>query len=144
MTVMVMVGLAVGWRWRHSLVDALAAVALILLLRFALTWVGIYLGLVTRNPDMVGVIVFPAAFPLTAVSNVFVAPTLMPGWLGTVAEWNPLSSSVAAARQLFGNPGLGGDSWISEHPLLLAVAWPMLLVAVFAPLAIRRYRRLNR
>ena len=87
---------------------------------------------------------FPAAFPLTAVSNVFVAPELMPPWLGTVAEWNPLSSTVAAARDLFGNPGVGGDSWPASHPLLLAVAWPLLLVAIFAPLAIRRYRRLDR
>lgn len=141
---MVVVGLLVGWRWRNSLADALLAVALILLLRFALTWFGIYLGLLVRNPDMVGVIVFPAAFPLTAVSNVFVAPELLPGWLGTVAEWNPLSSSVAAARDLFGNPGMAGDSWVAQHPVLMAVGWPLLLTAVFAPLAIRRYRRLSR
>jgi ABC-2 type transport system permease protein len=144
MATMVVVGVLVGWRWRNSLADALLAVALILLLRFALTWFGIYLGLLVRNPDTVGVIVFPAAFPLTAVSNVFVAPELMPGWLGTVSEWNPVSSTVAAARDLFGNPGIGGDSWPAAHPLLLAVAWPLLLVAVFAPLAIRRYRRLDR
>jgi ABC-2 type transport system permease protein len=144
MATMVVVGVLVGWRWRNSLADALLAVALILLLRFALTWFGIYLGLLVRNPDTVGVIVFPAAFPLTAVSNVFVAPELMPGWLGTVSEWNPVSSTVAAARDLFGNPGIGGDSWPAAHPVLLAVAWPLLLVAVFAPLAIRRYRRLDR
>lgn len=144
MATLVVCGLLVGWQWRNGLVDALAAVALILLLRFALTWAGIYLGLVVRNPDLVGVIVFPAAFPLTAISNVFVAPELMPGWLGTVSEWNPLSATVAAARDLFGNPGLGGGSWVTEHSLLMAVAWPVLLVAVFAPLAIRRYQRLSR
>jgi len=44
---------------------------------------------------------------------------------------------------LFGNPGVGGDSWPADHALLLAVAWPLLLIAVFAPLAIRRYRRLG-
>jgi ABC-type multidrug transport system permease subunit len=105
---------------------------------------GIYLGLVVPNPDTVAVIVFPLAFPLTAVSNVFVAPELMPGWLGTVSEWNPLSATVAAARELFGNPGTGGDSWVAQHPLLLAVVWPATLIAVFAPLAVRRYRRLSR
>lgn len=144
MAVMVVVGLLVGWQWRQSLADALLAVALILLLRCALTWVGIYLGLLVRNPDLVGVIVFPAAFPLTAISNVFVAPELMPGWLGTVSEWNPLSSSVAAARDLFGNPGLGGDSWVTQHSILMAVAWPLLIIVIFVPLAVRRYRRLNR
>lgn len=139
----VVCGLLVGWRWRNSLTDAALAVGLLLLLRLALTWIGVYLGLLVPNPDTVSVIVFPLAFPLTAVSNIFVAPELMPGWLGTVAEWNPLSATVAASRELFGNPGLGGGSWVAEHPLLMAVVWPVLLIAVFAPLAVRRYQRLS-
>ena len=137
-------GLLVGWRWRNGVPDAVAAVGLVLLLRLALTWVGIFLGLAVRSPDTVGVIVFPLAFPLTALSNIFVAPELMPRWLGVVAEWNPLSATVAAARELFGNPGVGGESWPARHLVLLAVAWPLVLVAVFAPLAVRRYRRLGR
>jgi ABC transporter DrrB family efflux protein len=144
MATLVVCGLLVGWRARDGLVDAATAVALILLLRFALTWMGIFLGLVVPNPDSVGVIVFPLAFPLTAISNVFVSPDLMPGWLGAVSAWNPLSATVAAARDLFGNPGIGGDSWPARHPLLLAVLWPVAMVAVFAPLAIRRYRKLGR
>jgi len=142
----VVCGLLVGWRWRwrNSLTDAALAVGLLLLLRLALTWIGIYLGLLVPNPDTVSVIVFPLAFPLTAVSNIFVAPELMPGWLGTVAEWNPLSATVAASRELFGNPGLGGGSWVAEHPLLMAVLWPVLLIAVFGVLAVRRYQRLSR
>jgi ABC-2 type transport system permease protein len=144
MTTLVVCGLLVGWQWRGSLADAASAVALILLLRFALTWMGVFLGLVAPNPDTVAMIVFPLAFPLTAVSNVFVSPELMPGWLGTAAAWNPLSSTVAAARDLFGNPGLGGDSWPAQHAILLAVLWPLVLTAVFAPLAVRRYRKLGR
>jgi ABC-2 type transport system permease protein len=144
MATLVGCGLLVGWRVRNSAADAALAVGLILLLRFALTWAGIYLGLVVPNPDTVGVIVFPLAFPLTAISNVFVAPELMPGWLGTVSAWNPLSATVAAARELFGNPTIAGDSWVAGHSLLLAVAWPVALVAVFAPLAVRRYQRLSR
>lgn len=144
MTALVVCGLLVGWQWNRGVGNALVAVALILLLRFALTWTGIFMGLVVRNPDMVGVIVFPAAFPLTAISNVFVAPELMPGWLGTVSEWNPLSATVAAARELFGNPGLGGDSWIAQHSVLMAVVWPIVMLAVFVPLSIRLYQRLGR
>jgi ABC-2 type transport system permease protein len=144
MTTLVVCGLLVGWQWRNGVLDALAGVGLVLLLRFALTWVGIYMGLVVPNPDTVSVIVFPVAFPLTALSNVFVAPDLMPDWLGTVAAWNPLSATVAASRELFGNPGTGGDSWVAQHPLLLAILWPVLLTAVFAPLAVRRYQRLSR
>jgi ABC-2 type transport system permease protein len=144
MSTLVVCGLLVGWQWRDGVVDALAAVGLVLLLRLALTWVGIYLGLVVPNPDTVSVIVFPVAFPLTALSNVFVAPDLMPDWLGAVAAWNPLSATVAASRELFGNPGTGGDSWAAQHPLLLSIVWPVLLIAIFAPLAVRRYQRLSR
>ncbi|ONK13849.1 ABC transporter permease [Streptomyces sp. MP131-18] len=145
MSVLVVCGLLVGWEWHRGIGRALLAVALVLALRVAITWIGIYLGLVVRNADTVGTIVFPLAFPLTAVSNVFTAPELMPGWLGTLAEWNPLSATVAAIRELFGNPGLAGTgSWATENAMLLAIAWPVVLTAVFAPLAIRSYQRLSR
>ena len=144
MTVLLVCGLLVGWQWHRGAGAALAAVGLVLLLRLALTWVGIFLGSVVPNPDTVSLIVFPLAFPLTALSNVFVPPEQMPAWLGAVAGWNPVSATVAAARDLFGNPGTTGGSWPAEHALLLAVAWPLVLVAVFAPLAVRRYRRLGR
>jgi ABC-2 type transport system permease protein len=144
MTALVACGLLVGWQWHRGIGNALLAVALILMLRVAITWIGIYLGLLVPNADLVGVIVFPLAFPLTAVSNVFVAPELMPGWLGTLAEWNPLSATVSAARELWGNPGLGGDSWVAHNPVLMAIVWPVVLTAIFAPLAIRRYQHLSR
>ncbi|MGA4686773.1 ABC transporter permease [Micromonospora sp. AB353] len=144
MTTLVVCGLLVGWQWREGTGPALAAVALILLLRVAMTWVGILFGLLVPNPDTVAVVVFPLAFPLTALSNVFVAPELMPDWLGAIAAWNPLSATVAAARDLFGNPGLSGDSWPARHALELAIAWPLTLIAVAAPAAVRRYRRLGR
>uniref|UniRef100_UPI0034A03F2D ABC transporter permease n=1 Tax=Micromonospora sp. NBRC 110009 TaxID=3061627 RepID=UPI0034A03F2D len=144
LTTLVVCGLLVGWRWRNGVGDAMAAVGLILLLRLALTWVGILLGLLVPNPDTVAVIVFPLAFPLTALSNVFVAPDLLPTWLGAVAAWNPLSATVAAARELFGNPGIGGESWAAQHPLPMAVGWPVLLIALLGPLAVRRYQRLSR
>lgn len=137
-------GLLIGWRWHDGLLAATAAIGLILLLRLAFTWVGIYLGLVVRTPDAASLAVYPAAFPLTVLSNVFVAPEQMPAWLGAVAEWNPLTATVAATRDLFGNPGFATDSWVSEHALPLAVVWPAVLLAVFVPLSVRRYRKLSR
>ncbi|MBM2618408.1 ABC transporter permease [Actinoplanes sp. LDG1-06] len=144
MAVLLVCGLLVGWQANRGLAPALAAIGLILLLRLALTWVGMYLGSVVPNPDTVSLIVFPLAFPLTALSNVFVAPEQMPAWLGAISQWNPISATVAAARELFGNPGLGGDAWPAEHAVLLAVAWPVALIVIFAPLAVRRYRMLGR
>jgi ABC transporter DrrB family efflux protein len=144
MVMLVGCGVLLGWGWHRGLGNALLAVLLILFLRFALTWMGVLLGLSVANPDLVALIVFSLAFPLTAVSNVFVPPEAMPGWLGTIAEWNPVSTTVAAARELFGNPAIVGDSWIAQNALTMAVVWPVLLTLIFAPLAVRRYTRLSR
>jgi ABC-2 type transport system permease protein len=136
-------GLAIGWRWHDGPGRALAAVGLLLLLRFAFIWVGIWLGLALPSVEAVAAM-YGLLFPVTMIANTFVAPELMPGWLGTIADWNPLSATVTATRGLFGNPGLGGGSWVAEHAMLMAVAWPAALVAVFLPLSVRQYRRLSR
>jgi ABC transporter DrrB family efflux protein len=143
LAVLIGCGLAVGWQAHNGPVATLAAIGLLLLLRFALLWAGIYLGLVIGNPEAVTVVQI-LVWPVGFLANTFVAPDTMPGWLGTIAEWNPLSSTVAAARELFGNPGWGGDSWVAQHAVLMAVAWPAALVAIFFPLSVRRYRRLSR
>ncbi|WP_433553610.1 ABC transporter permease [Micromonospora zamorensis] len=141
LAVLLLTGLAIGWRAHGGAGATLAAVGLILLLRFALIWVGIFLGLVTRGQTAV-VAVQTLEFPLGFLSNAFVAPSTMPGWLGAVAAWNPLSATVGATRELFGNPGWGGDSWAAQHYPWLAVLWPVVLVAIFLPLSVARYRRL--
>ncbi|MGC5307392.1 ABC transporter permease [Micromonospora zamorensis] len=141
LAVLLLTGLAIGWRAHGGPGATLAAVGLILLLRFALIWVGIFLGLVTRGQTAV-VAVQTLEFPLGFLSNAFVAPSTMPAWLGAVAAWNPLSATVGATRELFGNPGWGGDSWAAQHYPWLAVLWPVVLVAVFLPLSLARYRRL--
>jgi ABC-2 type transport system permease protein len=135
-------GLVVGWRPHGTVVETVAAIALLLLLRFALLWIGIYLGLVIKTPTVVPV-VQTLEFPLGFLSTAFVASSTMPAWLGAAAEWNPLSSTVTATRDLFGNPGAGGDSWIAGHATLMAVVWPLALLTIFAPLSVRRYRRLS-
>ena len=143
LAVMLACGLAVGWRSRDGLAGALIAVGLLLLLRFALIWVGVYVGLLLTGPEglvAVQILVWPVGF----LSSAFVAPSTMPAWLGALAEWNPLSATASATRELFGNPGWGGDSWPAQHALLLAVVWPLLLLAVFFPLSVHRYRRLSR
>ena len=140
---LVLCGLAIGWRWHSGLAAALAAFGLLLLLRLAMLWVGIYLGLVVRGEGAL-VAVQILVWPLGFLSNTFASPSSMPGWLGAIAEWNPLSSTVGAARELFGNPGWGGSSWVAEHAILMAVVWPALLIAIFFPLSVHRYRTLDR
>ncbi|WP_406095580.1 ABC transporter permease [Streptomyces sp. NBC_01013] len=143
LAVMTGVGYAVGWRPHHGLLAALGALGLLLLLRFAMLWLGILLALVAGRPEMVQavqILVWPVGF----LSNVFAVPESMPGWLGAVVEWNPMSATATAVRDLFGNPGGGGGSWAADHAELLALAWPVALLAVFFPLAVRRFARLGR
>lgn len=135
-------GLLVGWKWHSTAGEAVAAIGLLLLLRFALVWVGIHLGLLMRGESAI-MAVHTLEFPLGFLSNAFVATATMPLWLGAVAEWNPLSSTVAATRELFGNPGWGGESWITQNAMLMAVLWPLVIVAIFFPLCVRRFRRLR-
>ena len=68
----------------------------------------------------VQVLVWPLAF----LSNLFVAPETMPDWLGFLAQWNPVSATAAAARELFGNPTGITDGVLADHAVLVAVAWP--------------------
>ena len=68
----------------------------------------------------------------------------MPVWLGAIAELNPISSTVTAVRRLFGNPGVGGASWVVENTELMALVWPLAIIAVFAPLSVRAHARLSR
>jgi ABC-2 type transport system permease protein len=143
LSVMVACGLLIGWRWHESIGQALLAVGLLLLLRFSLLWVGIFLGLMVKSPEAVAAVQI-LIWPVLFLSNTFVAPETMPGWLGAISEWNPLSATVAATRELFGNPGWGGETWIAQNSLLMAVLWPMVIFAVFFPLSVRRYRRLSR
>jgi ABC-2 type transport system permease protein len=144
LALLVACGLVVGWGWHEGTAEALAAIGLLLLLRFAFLWMGIWLGLLAKSPEAVQGL-WAALFPITMLTSAFVAPELMPAPLGFIAEWNPLSSTVGATRDLFGNPGgPGGGSWIAEHALLMAIVWPVAMIVVFAPLAVRRYARLSR
>ena len=137
-------GLLLGWRITGSVPAAALAVALLLWLRFAVLWIGVFLALtIGRNEGatmMVQVLVWPVGF----LSNVFVSPEFMPSWLGTVAAWNPVSATATAARELFGNPTGVTAGWLAEHAVPAAVIWPAVLVAVFLPLSARAYRRLQK
>ncbi|MEU6943817.1 ABC transporter permease [Streptomyces sp. NPDC046316] len=135
--------LAIGWTSDGGVGGTLLAFGLLLLLRFSLIWVGVWCGLIVPNTETAGAL-YAVIFPITMISSVYVAPSLMPGWLAPVAAWNPISSTVAATRELFGNPGAGGGSWVEQHALLMAVLWPLLLTAVFLPLAVRRFQHLSR
>lgn len=136
-------GLVVGWRWEDGVTGAVTALGVLLLFRLAATCVGIYVGLLTRDPDTASMVMMPLVFPVMVLSTTFVDPATMPGWLGTVAEWNPVSAPVNAARELFGNPGVSAGAWPTENALLAAVVFPVLIATMCGALAIRQFRMLR-
>ena len=137
-------GFAAGWHPERGAARAIAALGLLLLLRFAFLWIGVYLGLRFYHQPEVVTAVRTVEFPIGFLGNPFVAVSTMPAWLGAIALWNPLSSTATAARQLFGDPIGADSSWITSHAVIMAVVWPLLLIAVFLPLSVHRYQRLSR
>lgn len=137
-------GLLLGWHPHRGGARAIAAIGLLLLLRFAFVWISVYLGLRFHSSPETVTAVRTLEFPVGFLANPFVAVSTMPAWLGAIALWNPLSSTVTAARQLLGDPVGAGSSWITDHAVIMAIAWPLILTAVFFPLSLHRYRHLSR
>ncbi|MEU7060793.1 ABC transporter permease [Streptomyces sp. NPDC046197] len=136
---LLLVGLAVGWRVEGSVPGAVGAVGLLLLFRFACTCVGVFLGLLTRSEDAAGQL-GASSFVLPLLSNAYIPTDNLPGRLRTLAEWNPISAVTTALRHLFGNaPVPERAAWPVAHPVAGSLAWCVALIALFAPLAVRRY-----
>ena len=133
-TLVIGLGLAMGYRPAGGAVGVLTAVALLLVFAFGLGWLWSTFGLLMRTPSAVMNIGMLVLFPLTFASNVFVDPHTLPGWLRTFVQINPVTHLVTAERALMnGSPAAGQVGWV----LIAAAA----LTAVFAPLAMTIYRK---
>lgn len=128
------VGLAIGFRPEGGVLGVVVAGALILLFAFALCWMSAFVGMIVRTPMSVQAFGMILMFPLTFGSSAFVAPESMPGWLQTVAVNNPVSHVVDAMRGLM----IGGDV---AGPVFWTLVWTAIITAVFFPLAAWAYRR---
>jgi len=134
LVVLFSVGFAVGFNFSSSAEEVVAGIALLLLIGYAFSWVFAFIGLSSSSPEASNAWGFTILFPLTFVSSAFVTVESMPGWLQPIAEHNPFTTMVDAARALFLGTPAGNDVW-------LAVVWTLGIIAVFAPLAAWRYRR---
>lgn len=146
MVVMIATGLIVGWRIRSSPLEALAAVALLLLFAYALSWVMALLGMTVRSPEVINNVSFLILFPLTFLSNAFVPIENLPEPLRTFAEYNPVSALVQAARELFGNvPAVAEEprSWMLQNPVLTVLIGIVAVLVVFVPLAVRKFSSIS-
>jgi ABC-2 type transport system permease protein len=133
-TVIIVLGLALGYRPEAGAVGVVAAAALVIAFSFGLSWVFTTIGLLMRAPNAVMNAGFMALFPLTFLSNVFVSPDTLPGWLEAFVDVNPISHLVTATRALM-------DGTVAGLELGVALGTAALLTAVFAPLTTYLYRR---
>jgi ABC-2 type transport system permease protein len=143
--IMSLCGLIVGWRLRGSFTEAVLAFLLLLLFSFAMSWVGAFIGLIARSVEVAQSAGLIWLFPVTFISSAFVPAESMPGPLRAVAEWNPITVTADALRKLYGNPirvtGPPPDSWPYHHAVAYTIASALVIIAVFIPLAVNRYRK---
>ncbi|MFV0525858.1 MAG: ABC transporter permease [Acidimicrobiales bacterium] len=145
--IMTITGLLVGWRIRGSIGDALIGFAVMLCFGYAISWIMALVGLLVPSPDVINQASFMVIMPLTFIANTFVPTESLAGPFQVIAEWNPVSSVTEAARQRFGNipPGTPEPTvWSLQHPVAYTLGWSVLIIAVFAPLAVRRFRQAGR
>jgi ABC-2 type transport system permease protein len=137
---MALLGLVVGWRIEDGPASALAGFALLLLFGYGLIWAGVFLGMAIRTMETIQQLA-PLVFAFVMLSNAFVPTTGMPVVLRTLAEWNPFSAAISAARSLFGNAPVPEGPLPLAHPVLTTVLWSTALIALFAPLTARRFAK---
>jgi ABC-2 type transport system permease protein len=134
LVIMFAVGIAAGFRFNASAWEIVAGIALMLFIGYAFSWVFAFIGLSASSPEAANAFGFTILFPLTFISSAFVPPETMPSWLQPIAEHNPFTTMVDAARALFIGTPAGNDIWA-------ALAWCLGIIAVFSVLSVWRYRR---
>ena len=132
--VMIGVGLLVGFSFKTGILEIAAGIVLLLLIGYAFSWVFAFIGLTASSAEAANAFGFTILFPMTFVSSAFVPVESMPSGLQQVAEANPITVVVDAMRALWLGAPAGDSVWG-------AVAWSVALIAVFAPLAVSKYRR---
>jgi ABC-2 type transport system permease protein/oleandomycin transport system permease protein len=132
--VMIVVGVIVGFSFHSPVYEVVAGIALLLLFGYAFSWFFALMGMVASSPESAQSVGFLAIFPLTFASSAFVPTASMPSWLRAFADVNPFTIVVNAVRALWLDAPAGNYVWG-------ALAWTLGMIAVFAPLAVRAYRR---
>jgi ABC-2 type transport system permease protein len=143
LVVLMVTGFVVGWRV-ESIPALVAGFLLLLFFAYGMAWLGVWLGLHVPTVEVAQQVIFTVLFPITFVSNVFVPLETLPDWLQPFAEWNPTSTLTAALRELWGNPNpVTSGSLAAQEPVLVTIGWVVLVIVVFAPLGVRRYRSMS-
>jgi ABC transporter DrrB family efflux protein len=134
LTILLITGLVIGFSFHTDALDVIAGIGLLLLFGYAFSWVFAFLGLLVSSPEAANSVGFIAVFPLTFISSAFVPVASMPEPLKSFADVNPFTVVVDAMRALWVGAPAGNYIWG-------AVVWSLVIIAVFSPLAVARYRR---
>ncbi|GGO05983.1 transport permease protein [Microbispora rosea subsp. aerata] len=133
-TVILVVGLVLGFRPQGGVSGVVLAIALLVAFSFAFSWIWTMFGLMLRSEKSVMGVSMLVLFPLTFLSNVYVDPRTMPGWLQAFVDVNPITHLVSATRSLMaGSPDAGEITWV--------VACGAVSIVVFGALTMRLYNR---
>jgi ABC transporter DrrB family efflux protein len=139
---MLAVGFILGFRWQTSFVEFLGALAVAALFAYSLSWVMASIGLAVKNPEATQSAIFLPVFPLVFASSIFVPTVTMPDWLKTFADNQPISVTANALRGLVLGPDALTSGQTVSGQVTLAVLWALGILVIFAPLAVRQYRRI--
>jgi ABC-2 type transport system permease protein/oleandomycin transport system permease protein len=132
--IMFLVGVLVGFRPEGTGLDWIIGLGILLLFAFAFSWIGVTIGMLVGTPEAVQAALFVFVFPLTFASSAFVPVDTMPSWLQGFAENQPLSVVIDMLRNIF-----TGQPWHSDA--LWSLAWSLILLAIFFPIAIHLYKK---
>ncbi|MEA2296282.1 MAG: type transport system permease protein [Solirubrobacteraceae bacterium] len=136
MTILIVTGLIIGFSFSSSLPEIVLGIVLLLLFGYAFSWLFALLGMLVSSPEAANSVGFIAVFPLTFISSAFVPTDSMPQVLQAFADINPFTIVVNAMRALWVGAPAGNNVWG-------AFVWSFVLIAVFAPLAVARYRSIS-
>lgn len=143
--VLMVTGYLSGWRPHCGIGEFAAGTALLVVWAFAFSWLGCLLGLLTKDGESAGTVGGVALFPLMLLSSNFVPSGTLPTPLRQIANWNPMSATGTAVRNLFRNPTPDTPHvWVLDHPITATLLFSLALVAVCAPLALRRFAALSK
>jgi oleandomycin transport system permease protein len=133
--ILIAFGVLLGFRYGGGLAGAIGAFLLVMAFGISLCWPMAFIGITAKTPEAVNTWGFLIILPLTFASSVFVEPSSMPGWLQPIVNLNPITKVVNATRGLM--LGVGPVA----KPVLQSIIWMIVIVGVFAPLAVAKYRR---
>jgi ABC transporter DrrB family efflux protein len=142
-TLMLVVGGLIGFRWQTSFLGLVGALAVAVAFAFALSWVMATIGLAVKNPEAAQSAVFLPVFPLVFASSVFLPTATMPSWLQAFANNQPITITANALRGLILGQGALLPGTTVGGQVMTSLAWSLGILLIFAPLAVRQYRRIT-